>query len=54
MKTYDRFRYETRQTRAELRGREDFRRVSVERFENIGETLITGFQAAKIVRLLSA
>jgi hypothetical protein len=53
-KTYDRYRYETRETRVLLRGREEFRRASIQEFESIGEALISGFQAAKILRLLSA
>jgi hypothetical protein len=54
MKVYDRFRYGNRQLRAQIRGREEFRRASIQEFESIGEDQITGFQAAKIVRLLSA
>ena len=53
-KTYDRFRYESRESRILTRGREEFRRASIQEFESIGEAMISGFQAAKILRLVSA
>lgn len=53
MAKYNRYRLETRESRVLTRGREEFRRAAIQEFESLGDGVISGFQAAKILRLVS-